>query len=361
MPVVFLAPYVPLRVRTSVGSWDLVPFKDKNSAAYTNDAIAADAEMLVSAYRVKDGQLGALAIPSGSPVGTERDPGELRLLRRALLLGILEVNPIRPENPDEQAEDLNASHKTAAAENALVYGHPVTGDGTFVTQTGFMAPFIAIQGRVRPTDTIVITPPGELPNPIMAADLDSEYASAALDVMSREGDLARRVLRATEWLDVAWQNASTVTHDIRILALRSGFEVLLSTAESGDKTWQLRTALGQLLDEPNAQKLPHSWTEWNKPKTSDLTATEWWFQSFTLLRNGIAHGHHIGRADWEFEDGRLHLLIGERMLRRAIKRTIARAGHPDVELEPAFRVLRRMAQERIDRGDFARYGPLRPS
>jgi hypothetical protein len=294
-----------------------------------------------------------LSFPSDSPVGTERDPSSLRLVRRALLLGILEVNPQRPENPTEAAEDLNASHKTAAAENALVYGHPVRGDGTFVTQTGFMAPFIAIQGRLRATDTIVIAPPGELPTPIMATDLDSEYASAALDVMSRDGDLARRVLRATEWLDVAWQNATTVTHDTRILALRSAFEVLLSTTEFGDDTRQIRTALGELLDEPNAGTVPRSWKERGKPRNVDLTEVEWWFQSFTILRNAIAHGHDVGRAAWEFEDGRLHLLIGERMLRRAIKRTIARGGHPDVELDPAFRVLRRMAQERIDQGDFA--------
>jgi hypothetical protein len=351
MPAVLLAPYIPLRTKTSVGPWDLIPFADMNQAAFMNDAIAEDARMLVTAYRVTEGRLGALLVPSGSPVGTECDPESLRPLRRALLLGILEANPKRPENPEEEAEDPNAGHRTAAAENALVYGHPVRGDGTFATQSGFMAPFLALHGRLQPTDTISIAHPGELPTPIMAADLDSDYASAALSVMSEDGDAARRVLRATEWLDVAWQNASTITHDTRILALRSGFEVLLSTTEFGDDPLQIRDALVQLLDEPGAQKTTRSWTQRGRLRSDTLTDLEWWFQSFTVLRNAIAHGHDVSRRDSIFEDGRLHLLIAERTLRRAIKRTIARAGHPDVELDATTRLLQRLVREQQRRAD----------
>ena len=184
---------------------------------------------------------------------------------------------------------------------------------------------LTIHGRIQPSDRIRIEPPSELPTPIMAADLDSEYASAALSVMN-VGDekTGRRVTRAAEWLDIAWQNTSSITHDARILALRSGFEVLLSISDTGDSTRQLGTGLSQLLDEPQAPRQQRMWSERGQSRSATLTDLEWWFQSFTLLRNAIAHGHIVTREGLRFDGGGLHVFIGESTLRRSIKRTIAR-------------------------------------
>ncbi len=345
VPVVLLAPYLPLREQVDVGPWRLVPFAQSEEVRYLSDGIAADARLLIDAYRVEGARLGALVTLLDAPVGRDVDPDDVGPLHRALLLGVLESNPDRPADPTQEPDDLNIGHRTAAAENTLVYGHPVRGDGTFATQTGFMAPFLAIHGRIQPDDRIRIRPPGELPTPIMATDLDADYASAALAVMTAGDETARRVSRAAEWLDVSWQNTSGVGHDARILALRCGFEVLLSTTEFGDDTRQIGEALSDLLDEADAARVERSWQQRGRVQRCELTDLEWWFQCFTLLRNAIAHGHPVGQANWAFNDGRLHLFVGESTLRRALKRTVARAGHAHVEDDLFMRTFRRYVRE----------------
>jgi hypothetical protein len=342
MPVILVAPYLPLRQPASVGQWRLLPFNQLGETQYLSDEIAADAHLIIGAYRVSGAHLGALIGRGDEPIGADVSPAELPPLHHALLLGMLESNPQRPDNPSEEPSDLNLGHKFAAAENALVYGHPVRGDGTFAIQTGVMAPYLAIHSRIRPEDQVRIKPPGELPTPIMATDLDQAYASAALEVMARDDAVSRRVSRAVDWLDVAWQNAQSLSHDARILALRCGFEVLLSTTEFGDDTWQIRGALAQLLGEPGATRRTRSWEEWGRPKTEDLTDIEWWFQQFTLLRNTIAHGRAVRPEDVLADDGRAHLYVGERELRRALKRTISREGYPEVEEDLLTRAIRRL-------------------
>jgi len=66
----------------------------------------------------------------------------------------------------------------------------------------------------------------------------------------------------------------------------------------------------------------------------------WWFTSFAILRNKIAHGGVIAAEEYEFE-GVHHVFHGELHLRRAIKKVVADAGHEDVLLGPFERIARR--------------------
>lgn len=82
----------------------------------------------------------------------------------------------------------------------------------------------------------------------------------------------------------------------------------------------------------------------------ELTDLEWWFQSFALLRNKIAHGGQLAPAgqlepeEYDFDDGVPHVWHAERNLRRAIKKTVADAGHEDVLLDPFERITRKYAR-----------------
>jgi hypothetical protein len=346
VPVLVLAPYLPLRKTADIGPYRLTPFRLSEQLDFLSEGIRADTQLLIGAYRIEQSTLGAVVVKRDRPIGEDIVPEDVWPLHRALLLGVLESNPDRPDDPGHEPEDLNAGHKMATAESALVYGHPVRGDGTFATQTGFMAPSLAVHGRVRPGDQVRIAPPGELPAPILAKDLDSEYASAALAVMTKDDETGRRVGRAADWLDMSWQNTTTVGHDVRILALRCGFDVLLSATDRGDETRQIRASLSSLLDPSDAERTPRTWHEHGTERKADLTDLEWWFQQFTLLRNAIAHGHLVTAAQRRAEDGRLHLLVGERTLRAAIKRTIARGGYPFVEDDLFGRLLPRYLEER---------------
>ena len=61
----------------------------------------------------------------------------------------------------------------------------------------------------------------------------------------------------------------------------------------------------------------------------------WLCQTARLFSIGSRPGD-----DSAFDDGRLHLFVAESTLRRAVKRTIARAGHPDVEDDLVLRSFR---------------------
>ena len=139
-----------------------------------------------------------------------------------------------------------------------------------------------------------------------------EYAAALLEVLERGDEQSRRLDRSIEWLAIAWRNEEAISLDVRILALRAGFEVLFG---GGSSTQKHRAALHSLLDDQTAARRSRTWVDRGKEIHADLTDVEWWFQSFALLRNAIAHGDAISEADWSFE-GQLHLWRGEHTLRQ---------------------------------------------
>ena len=96
-----------------------------------------------------------------------------------------------------------------------------------------------------------------------------------------------------------------------------------------------------IFDSPkeNAPRRQHEWDDRARHLEAELTELEWWFQSFALLRNRIAHGGEIPDDDYLFEDGAPHHWHAEWQLRRAIKQMVANAGHPDVLLDPWDRAM----------------------
>jgi hypothetical protein len=175
---------------------------------------------------------------------------------------------------------------------------------------------------------------------------DAEYAGALHDALSEDTDEARRLALAIDWLNIAWSNNEDVSARTRALAYRSALEALLGGEASTKKQ---REALSALLDDPGAPKRLRRWTEHNgKDREAQLTDLEWWFQSFSLLRNRISHGDVIGTEgdDWTFDDDEHHLRHADAVLRRTIKRTIIRGGaDPLLEETPHKRTMIRAVEE----------------
>jgi hypothetical protein len=89
----------------------------------------------------------------------------------------------------------------------------------------------------------------------MARPLDAEYAHAVWESIRRGTDAARRLGRAIDWLRLAWINVTELTNDLRMPALRAGFEVLFDSENT--------EVLGQRLSRAN--KNPHWWPD-NSPR-----------------------------------------------------------------------------------------------
>lgn len=156
---------------------------------------------------------------------------------------------------------------------------------------------------------------------------------------------------AIDWLNITWSNNEDVGARTRILAYRSAFEALLGGEANTQKQ---REALSSLLDDPKAKKRLRRWTEHNgKERAFQLTDLEWWFQSFSLLRNRISHGDIAGSEghEWDFDDGEHHLRHADAQFRRAIKQTIIRGGADPLLEQPVRQRTMVRAAEALIRED----------
>jgi hypothetical protein len=163
---------------------------------------------------------------------------------------------------------------------------------------------------------------------------------ATWDSLHRGDDAARRLGRAIDWLNLAWLNASGLTDDLRVPALRSGFEVLLDADDSEVLAQRLSPLIG------DATPIRHrKWTSRaGNPKSANMRDVAWWFMEFCFLRNDLMHGGSPAQSHW-IHDGAVHTDLGEWWLRQAIKQTVANDGHPEILDDLLWRDAHRAARD----------------
>jgi hypothetical protein len=227
--VVYL-PYLPLVRRATVGDWELIP------RTHLGDSDCLDARTMELAQGLAD--LYVLPKNAGTRAGvfararTERigddpsDPERLRDLQRACVVTVLEVNesPLLPEHE----RDPNIGHYALTSDNAAVVAHGIGHKGGYTgTVTGSRVRSLSLGVPVvdDPNDPTAprqtIPPPGDVRIPTFKPPaLDIEYANATWESIGRGDDDARRLGRAIDWLNLAWLNASGLTDDLRVPALR---------------------------------------------------------------------------------------------------------------------------------------------
>ena len=118
----------------------------------------------------------------------------------------------------------------STSENALLYGHPLTGGNSYAIQTGVLIQAMhwrtAADGEPLPK----VAPPVELPTPIFA-NFDHEVAHATHAYLSAGDMNARRLHRALDWYRIALSNAEAVTRDVRVGAAPSAIEALTGLSD----------------------------------------------------------------------------------------------------------------------------------
>jgi hypothetical protein len=350
--VVYL-PYLPLRERITVGEWELIPRAALAEADCVYVRTIELAQGLGAVYALPEQagtSAGAFARSRGRRVGEEianlPDLQGLRDLQRACTVAVLDVNP-SPLVPESE-RDLNAGHWMLTSDNALVVAHGIDRKlGYTGTIIGSRLPLLSFGVSVlddpdQGTRRATIPPPGGLRIPTFRTlRLDVEYADAAWHSIRRNDDGARRLQRAIDWLNLAWLNATGLTDELRVPALRAGFEVLLDSEDAEE----LAKRLGRLLDDTT----PIRHRRWTSTITGDersanMREVPWWFMGFSFLRNDLMHGRAPGEEKW-VRDDRSQTDLGEWYLRQAIKHTVANAGHPDILDEPLWRDARRAARD----------------
>lgn len=178
---------MPLTAECQVGSYALVPFRDLGRQHATSQAVYNQVRWLRTAYRV--GSMGlpvdALVVPVNSRIGgDELERERFPALHSAVLAATIEANPILV-GADEEG---STGHATATAENSKMFGHPLTGERSYVTETGAMVTVLVMQSSEPGRPLPKIHPPANLPEPMFFFSFDVEYAGALHDALSRDTD-----------------------------------------------------------------------------------------------------------------------------------------------------------------------------
>lgn len=339
--VVYL-PYLPLVERATIGDWELIPRADLRDHDCLDVRTLELARGLADLYVLPKNagtRAGVFARARTGRIGDDpTDPDRLRDLRRACVVMVLEVieSPLLPEHE----RDPNIGHYALTSDNATVFAHGISHKGGYTgTVTGSRVRSLSLGIPVvdDPSDPTAprqtIPPPGDVRIPTFKPPaLDGEYADATWESIRRGDDAARRLGRAIDWLNLAWLNASGLTDELRVPALRAGFEVLLDA----DDSELLAQRLSPLIRD--ASPIRHrKWTSIaGKPKSANMRDVAWWFMEFSFLRNDLMHGRSPTRGKW-LHHGAVHTDLAEWYLRQAIKHTVASDGHPDVLEELLWR------------------------
>ena len=306
-------------------------------------------------------RLGAFVYRADGGIGGKVDGTDVRLMHRALTITVLDANP----DPMKLADDGggNEASRAMTSDNAIVYGHRIGAEGWVAAEYGFMVRTLSGGYNVfdNDEDAMRFRAPTDLYVPSWPSHLDGELAAAVHRCIAADSDEARRLERAIGWLDLAWRNAEAITIDLRVPAVRSGFEVLFDVDDpDADVTVEIRRALSALLDESDAPLTARQWRnrKGRLREPEDLTELEWWWMRFTFLRNAIAHGDVVTNELYA-HDGYSHLDLGVHRLKQAIKATVIAHGYPELELTPHERVLFR-AMRKFGIEPPSEPGPSRP-
>jgi hypothetical protein len=288
---VMYAPYLPLLKRHEIDGWMLVPAPELGEGEVANELATRIAPGLARLYAIENEgmRLGAFVFRAGVGVGGEIDGADVRLMHRALAIAVLDGNP-DPPKLGEVGASIEA-HSAMTSDNALVYGHRIGAEGWVAAEYGAMIRTRSGGYNVFDDDSMRFRPPTDLHVPSWPRNLDGELATAVHRCIAVDSDEARRLDRTIGWLDLAWRNAEAITLDLRVMAVRSGFEVLFDVDPALEATAEIRSGLSRLLDEPQAPRTAHRWPNLKGKlrDPEDLSELEWWWMRFTFLRNAIAH------------------------------------------------------------------------
>lgn len=351
-----LFPYLWIRNRITVGPYELISRNTLTDDDFVSAQVKTDVEGLLTMYEMRGSmanRFGTIVRRREGKIGDRFQRSEMKPLHRVVVAALLDPIPLVGKN-----EESTEGWSIPTSDNALIFLHQLDGSGYVAVEYGRMVSTM-IGGLRIGEEHSRIHAPSELHAPFLGGDPDPVYAAALYTELTGGTAEARRLGRAIEWLDLAWRNTTSIDDDTRISAIYNGVEVLLNR----EGAFALGTALSELL-EPGATKTTRPIPKLRQGDRAtfqprDVTDLTFWFVFFGFLRHDITHGEVIPRRQYEWND-QSHLFLGESHLRRAIKHTVANAGHPAVLLDPFERITQKYAaliiedvraQERLSSSD----------
>jgi hypothetical protein len=337
---VVLLPYLALRDRLALGPYELIPRQSLVDDDFVSEQLYQQVAGLLEMHKVRGllaDRLGCLVRRRDEQIGAPFACEDLRPIRRAVVAALLDRNP----REIGMRSDAQGWH-VATSDNAQIYLQQLDGSGYVAVPYGRMVQ-VAVSGlRIGAEHSVIHLPP-ELHVPFLGADPDGLYLDALYAALTSGTQEAGRLGRAVDWLDLPWRNTTSLDDDTRILAVYSGFEVLLGREGASG----LSLALSELIDPQAAAVTRPIPNRHGNLRPQDVTEIEWWFTFFAFLRHAIAPGDEIPARQYEWNDHH-HLFFGESRLRNAIKRKVAGLGFPLVLLNDFERLAVQLGEARVE-------------
>jgi hypothetical protein len=330
---VFVFPYLGSRQRARVGPFELIPWGELSEAQVAEEWLRPRLEGFEKMYD----SCVVFAQFDGQPLGVAPPDELFGPLRRAVFIATISGIPA--------LDDADAAGwEAVTSDNAVAYVHPIPESAGIAVVVGRIVR-TTLAGSVE-SQRGGIPKPVEMPDPMAPPVPDSDIGDAMFLALTEDSEQARRLALAIDWLDVAWRNTDSISGDVRILAIHAGFEALLLEGERADSRAMAHRYDGFL--DASEPKTRHWTTSNGSPTSGEFSDSGWWLLCLSFLRNAIAHGDLVKAGDYEHEDGRHHLVVGERRLRDAILLVAQEVvGVDDLLLDPFERKIGRAWAEHV--------------
>ena len=336
-PIIGMFPALPLERTLDLGEW-LVGTPPKGIAWHSDRFRDLVGELLQSFTRAGFRNGAMLWHRDRGLDGQPPSEDASRAIMAATRFAVLDAN-------DRLGRDPNIGHLLATAENGELILQPIdeeNGDVTHVRSGGLK--------RILSAGWKLGEAPIPLPEATVAIQIpvaaSSKLARAVYERMvSQEAGITRRMQVAIEWHGMAMANAAAVRWQQRIIAIKTGFEILFGESKSWKCAAKLRACFenatgdhrtmlpwcGLLWSPKERVDLARSWkNEKGEEQKGQRSEIEDWFMALANARNEIIHEGVVSVAQYaapaerqlsryaRWHEGSI-FWVGERVLREAIK------------------------------------------
>jgi hypothetical protein len=324
-------PALPLSRNIELGDWVVGSFPDE--VVWRSPAFKELVEKLLNSFATGDPRFegGAVMWSKSRGFDGSRPSNEaFTAIQAAVRFAALDCNDHLGK------DDPNKGHHLITSENADLHVQPIDEGGHFITHRsdGMLKYTLTGGWRIGDRPPPLAGATGAILGVVLASQ---KIARAVLDAhLAQTSDVVRRMCIAIEWHAVAMSNASAVTWQQRIIALKTGFEALLGTSDSRECARRLRV-LFEMAAKPHYDLLPSANLLWSPKERTDLarkykkkpdvrSEIEDWFMELAKARNDIIHEGRITITEYKAPPERPRsryagslFWTGERVLREAIK------------------------------------------
>jgi hypothetical protein len=330
-------PFLQMQERVTIGPWQLSPSKGMRGV-WPSPEVSRVARRFMRKHRTALGKpLPSMTfVTRDGTAALSRPPTaeEFTALQAAVTLGVLSANPTWSSDTELD------SWRVSTSDNALLRATWITPDAEwFATERGSIVTTLSGGHRFNRRGDYIAAPL-ELHQPF-SSSLDADVARSTYELLlGGDTEISAGLLTSITWLAQAWANSPSVGWNVRVVAIRSGIEVLAGAQGAWSQARALRRRFEKLTDLYPSASFDTIWSPTEEEcltveigsHTKQATPLEHWYVHLSRHRNATVHDAG-SRTGQRYEVGTPYdgpfVWTGERVLRDLLRTELTLAtGQP---------------------------------